>query len=341
MDWSTFEVAEAMVHYIPSERDEPGAEPLYTDSIIPLDEQLRTYFRDRIAERLEARGLAVIDDDDRDATATKAAVAVIADDGALVESSKRIAIHLHAVQTGTNSSGLLAIISGKLDGKPCLAIMKLERQRGVRFEVNDVGGRKVVDLELLRNLTLTDKAKVFKTAVLFENDGSVEGYVADDQRTTSDGRQVASFFLSKFLGCKPKEPAAKLTYDFVKLTNDFINEDVSSPERQGKYQVALLAKMQDNSADISPARWAADNLDTDDRPKLLERLEEAGFAPAASFAKDTSLVKVERFRMVFKQGMVLVGNKDSLDNLVELPKDKTGDEPVKLNDSVEDLITGR
>lgn len=78
------------------------------------------------------------------------------------------------LQSKVNSSGLLAIALGQASGAPTLAIIKLEPERGVHYAISTVDGRHTVDLELLRNLTLTDKTKVYKTA-LFENGGTVAG----------------------------------------------------------------------------------------------------------------------------------------------------------------------
>jgi 37-kD nucleoid-associated bacterial protein len=343
--WDEFEVVTAAVHYIPTERDEDDPEPLLTDEVIDLDAGLKLYFRDKIADRLKAKGLEVVVDDEREQVVPEAVAEIVADPAKLLDLSKQIALHLDEKQHAGTSSGLLAVVHGLASGVPCVAIIKLERERGVRFAIDTVDGKHIVDLELLRNLTLTDKTKVFKTAVLLCAGGqdatAVEGYVADDQRSTAQGRQVATFFLSAFLGCKPKVPAAQITYDFVKAANESFNEDVESPERKGRYQVALLSAMQSNVADIKPKSFASTHLDREDRPAFLERVRRAGIDPEVTFAKDTSRVKVSGFRMIFDSGMVLVGDMESLDQRVKLPEKQDGQEPVELNDTVQRLLTGR
>jgi hypothetical protein len=350
VDWNTFEVVSAVVHYVPTAKDEDDPQLLLTDEPITLDDGLKAYFRDKIAERIETKGLDVIVDPDRDPTVPDAVSAILADPGQLVDASKRIAEHLDKRQTKVNSSGLLALAYGTLDGASWLAIVKLERERGVRFAIDTVDGKHVVDLELLRDLTLTDKTKVYKTAVLSmpTNGGphDVFGLVADDQRSSTDGTPVASFFLGAFLGCKPREPAAETTFKFVKAANASINEDVPSAERRGRYQVALLATMQDAAKDIRPASFATKYLDPPDREPFLARVESAGIDPKKAFPKDTSRVKVSSFKMTFESGMVLVGDREALENRVEIPKDDRSaqagkPEPVKLNDTVRSVITGR
>jgi hypothetical protein len=226
-------------------------------------------------------------------------------------------------------------------GNDCLAVLKLERERGVHFAITQADGRNILDLELLRDLTLTDKTKVYKTALLAPDHGGLAGFVADDQRGIATGKQVATFFLSRFLGCMPRVPAALMTYELVKAANESFNEDVSSPERRGRYQVAMLAALQSNVADIRPRTFASENLKPEDRKPFLERVRKAGIDPDVAFEKDTSRIKVSRFRMTFESGMVLVGDRGALDKHVKLPDEQDSGEPVVLNDRVEDLLAGR
>jgi hypothetical protein len=132
-----------------------------------------------------------------------------------------------------------------------------------------------------------------------------------------------------------------MTYEFVKAANEAFNESVPSPERRGRYQVAVLAALQSNITDIRPSEFAYENLEPEDHEPFLARVRAAGMDPDVSFEKDTSRVKMSRFRMTFKSGMVLVGDQSALDQHVALPEQQDADEPVILNDRVEDLLAGR
>jgi hypothetical protein len=345
VNWDELQVDAVVVHYVPTRRDDPDATLLLTDSPIPLDPALHLYFRNKIVERLEGKGLEVVDDTEVESSVPDAVRNIAADPRQLVASSKILATRLDEIQTGINSSGLLAVATASVDTRKYVAIVKLERERGIRFAITREQGRNVVDMELLRDLTLTDKTKVYKTALLGPpNQGPeplIEGFVADDQRSRTDGVEVATFFLSRFLGCKPKIPAARMTFEFVRAANKMINEDVESPERKGQYQVALLAKMQDNSSDVRPSSFANENLAASDREKFLQRVEEAGVERNTSFTKDTSLVKVSSFKMTFESGMVLVGSKDALEQKVTIPEHPGPDAPVELGDSVDAILTAR
>lgn len=220
--------------------------------------------------------------------------------------------------------------------------MKLEREQGLRFRIKTVGGRRVVDLEFLRDLTLTDKTKVFKTSLLTTEDGRAEastilGRVSDDQRGSETSAGVATFFLGTFLGCRLRDSPEKSTLEFVQAADGFINESVESAERQGRYQIALLAAMQDQSAEIRPRSFARTHLDAADRSAFLNRVRDAGLDPDTPFAKDTSLVKVDGFKMTFHSGMVLVGSQADLRERVDIRADDAPTPGVDINDAIKKL----
>jgi hypothetical protein len=63
---------------------------------------------------------------------------------------------------------------------------------------------------------------------------------------------------------------------------------VQSDERRASYQIALLAKLQDQSLDIQPRSFANQGIEPNDRPRFLQRVAEVGLDPNQTFAKDTS-----------------------------------------------------
>lgn len=199
----------------------------------------------------------------------------------------------------------------------------------------------VVDLELLRELTLTNKTKVFKTSLLLAGHpgdaSSVYGRVSDDQRGSAEGARVATFFLTTFLGCALRTSPEKVTFDFVRSAENYFNEAVSDPERRGRYQVALLARMQDHVMDLRPRDFAEDHLDQPDRTPFLEHIRGADIDPEVAFGKDISLVKVSGFRMTFDSGMVLVGRSEDLDQRVDIRPETTDRPGVEVNDAIQRL----
>lgn len=341
MNLDSFQIASAVVHDIPRGGSEDEALVL-TDAPIALDDALRAYFRKKIIKSLGIRGLDVVADPDGAVCVRDGVAAMLADPDSLVEVSKRIAAHLDEVQTGRNSAGLLTIVIGQIDGGRCASVLKLEREQGLRFHIDtDAQGRKTVDLELLRELTLTDKTKVFKTSLLMLDDtgeaASMYGRVSDDQRGKDDGVGVAAFYLSTFLGCRLKTSPEKATLDFVRAAESFFNEHVTNPEKRGRYQVALLAKMQDNTLDVRPRDFAEANLDVADRTPFSTAIRAAEIDPNVAFEKDTSLVKVNGFKMTFESGMVLVGKTADLAERVSIRPAEAPRAGVEINDTLKRL----
>jgi hypothetical protein len=316
----SFQLSSLVVHDVP----QPGADGglILTDAPVPLDEQLSSYFQSKITQSLKQHGLEAIADQTASPIVRDGVRQVLANDDQLVAISHTIAGHLDNSQTRRNSSGLLAVGIGTVDEGDVVAVMKLEREQGVRLRIERVGAGATVNLQFLRDLTLTDKTKVFKASLLRLEEagqaGTMYGLVSDDQRGREEGAGVAEFFLSTFLGCKLKTNPAKATLDFVLAAEQFINEDVESDERRASYQVALLARMQDQRRDLRPRTFANNNLQTHDRPCFLARIVEHGLDPDHTFEKDTSLAKTNGFRMVFEHGMTLVGSREDLDQRVRV-----------------------
>jgi hypothetical protein len=339
----SFEIVSVVVHDVPQGGQEEQ-DLVLTDEPITLDETLTAYFRGKIIKSL-GRGVEVVVDPDGAPCVRDAVSDLLADSACLVDASRSVAKHLYGVQSGRNSSGLLTVLLARTTAGPCVSVLKLEREEGLRFKIDtDQRGRKTVDLELLRELTLTNKTKVFKTSLLMLTSPgephSMYGRVSDDQRGRDDGIGVATFYLSTFLGCQLKTNPEKVTLDFVQASERFFNSEIRSAEKRGRYQVALLAKMQDNELDILPSDFAAAHLEAVDRTRYTDALREAKIDPLVPFQKDTSLVKIEGFRMQFDSGMVLVGKNDDLDKRVEIRPPSAARPGVDINDTMQRL-TGR
>ncbi len=343
MNLDTLSVEAAIVHDLPHGGSEDA--PRLTDAPITLDESLRVYFRTKIVSSLGLRGVEVVADPDG-ATVVRAAVAeIIGDVSALADASRRVAEHLHAIQTGRNSAGLLTLVIGTIDGAPCVCVLKLEREQGLRFNIHtDEEGRNHVDLELLRQLTLTDKTRVFKTSLLAcsvgEDGTAVAGRVSDDQRGRRDGIGVATFYLNEFLGCQLKESPAKQTFAFVQTADKYFTEHVPNHQVHGSYQVAMLAEMQSNTLDLRPQDFAQQHLQPADRAPFMEAMRGAGVDPTVPFEKDTSLVKVSKLRIDFEHGIVLVGPTAAMDEHVTIRDPEDGPPGAEVNDTIRKL-TGR
>lgn len=343
MNVDSFRLTSLVVHDVP-QPDEEREGLLLTDAEIPLDAQLRGYFERKITQSLTNRGLEAIADPNESGTVRDGVASIQANHGELIDISKTFAEHLDRSQTKRNPAGLLAVGVGTVDEGDVVAVLKLEREQGLRLRIDVVGDHTEVDLQFLRDLTLTDKTKIFKTSLLrlttADDAASMYGIVSDDQRGRDEGAGVATFFLATFLGCQLRTNPEKATRDFVLAAEAFINQDVTSDERRANYQIALLAKLQDQSLDIRPREFANDSLDPNDRPRFLQRVAEHGLDPNQTFGKDTSRAHAHGFKIVFEHGMTLVGSREDLDQRVQIPDVAGAANGVVITDTLK-RINGR
>src|SRR4029077_1871752 len=118
-----------------------------------LTVRLRNYFRERINASLRRSQFAIQRDTDCDSKVPQTVVDFFKTDGDnLVPMSQEIARHLFAVQTGTSSAGILAVIDGTIGSGPdlgrCLTILKLEMDSALRIEQAVVDGHATFNLEV-------------------------------------------------------------------------------------------------------------------------------------------------------------------------------------------------
>lgn len=338
MNLDSFQISDLVIHDVPLPNDE-GLEVILTDAPIDLDVDLRSYFRRKIVDSLKQRGLDVVADPDASPVARQAVRAIVATGDELVARSHDLARHLFAIQNKRNSEGLIAVATGTVDEGDVISVLKLEREQGLRLQIVRQGDRTLADIEHLRNLTLTDKTKVFKTSILRldtpDDDLSLSGRVSDDQRGLRAGEGVANFFLSRFLGCRLSLNAEVATRDFVTAVETFINR-LDDQERRAEYHVALLATLQDQQLDISPATFAEANLRADDLDQYLLALEEVGLSPDVAFEKDLKLARAKGFKWHFEHGMTLIGSREDVEQRIVVPE--SPDRPIELHDSLKRLV---
>jgi 37-kD nucleoid-associated bacterial protein len=342
LNLDSFRLASLVVHDVPQPGEERADSLILTDAEVPLDDQLRAYFERKITQSLITRGLEAISDPNETAVVRAGVASILADKSELVSVSKMFAEHLDRSQTKRNPAGLLAVGVGGVREGDVVVVLKLEREQGLRLRIDVVGDHTEVDLEFLRDLTLTDKTRIFKTSLLrLEQVGdptSMYGLVSDDQRGRDEGAGVATFFLATFLGCQLKTNPEKATRDFVLAAEAFINQDVTSDERRATYQVALLAKLQDQSMDVRPRDFANASIEPNDRPRFLQRITEYGLNPNQTFAKDISRAHSDGFKIVFEHGMTLVGSREDLDQRVRIPEVAGTQNGVVINDTLKRII---
>jgi len=295
-----------VVHEIPHRLRSDEGGPVLSDAPSPLDDDVRVFFEERIRSTV-AQGFAVQFTDAHDSPVPDLIVK-LASKAAPVSSTKSMAEHLYAIQHGATSSGLLAVAQAKLGRAFGVAVIKLEREDGIRLEQTKVGGKKSFSLERIRDLMLTSSTRVFKTGLFVKRGKTLDefdGVVSDSQRPRSDA--VASFFLERFLGCELAAEPDVSTKAFLEGVERFINTDVVEADKQARYWVASLAELEAKASTIVPGSFAQSHIDEDDRDAFFDALRDAG-APTKRFQKDTSLVapRLRKMRFTFVNGTQVI-----------------------------------
>ncbi len=344
VDLGKLQVQRLIVHEIP-DRPVSGVQhrPTLSDIESPLTTDLKNYFRERITDTLDRAAFEVRFDPASPSPVPPLVFGFLdgteADD--FVDMSKKIARHLYASQTGVNPPGLLVVLELTYNAKPALAILKLEKEQGVRVRQATHLDKKTFDIEHLRDLILGERTRVFKVG-LFVPRGktleAVEGQVADNQRGFQPKTEVADFFLTKFLGCRLREAPDVGTKRFFQVTEEFINEKVTDPTEKARYQMALLAELQSERGSVSSKRFAETHLKLTDRKRFVRYLQDEGVA-SAPIEKDTSLIQtqLQRMQIDFQSGIAVFGSPESFERHVKMKALDSGEMRVEIEDRVKNV----
>lgn len=341
VDLGRLSVEKVIVHDIPARPVRGGGQlPSLSEVESPLTQVLKNYFRERIIRTLTTAGYDVCFDPTSPSPVPTLILGNIGlgHTNLFVLMSQKIAQHLYDSQTGVNPAGLLCVAEVSLGTERCLAILKLEREAGVRLEHTVVGGKTTFNLEHLRELMLTDKTRVFKVGLFIQKGRelkTIEGYVSDNQRGYHPTTEVADFFLKRFLGCKLREEPQIYTKRLFLTTEAFIHEQVKEPEVKAHYEIALLSELGSQSNTFSPRRFAEQHMRLEDRQPYIEWLSQSQIQPQ-QFDKDIGLIEthLKRIELNFESGISVLGNPNTFDEHVKVKDLDGGLTHVEIEDHI-------
>jgi hypothetical protein len=328
-----------IVHEVPYRLvDTEGVEPNLSDAAPPLNAELKNYFRERIRGSLRRAAFDVLFDANSTSPMPELVGALLAGSQRLVSRSKKMAQHLNAVQTGANSGGLLVVATGSLEGTASVAVLKLEKEQGVRVREATVSGKHTLSLQHIRELMLTERTRVFKAGLFWQDGDVVVGLVSDNQ---IPGSAVADFFLRKFLGCTLRMAPDVITRRFVDATESFINDDVLDPSRKARYQIALLSEVSRAVDRVQPRNFAIEHLEVEDQDRYLDALRNWEI-PIRAFPKNLELVKsrIQKMRLDFESGLILLAPPEVAEDKLKIESRPDGRTRVEFEDELKG-ISGR
>lgn len=187
----------------------------------------------------------------------------------LVQVSGELAHALRDSQGGNSPAGLLLVASARLDGQQALLVVKLEHETGMQTNEIVTDGLRTFAMQYLDDLLLTQKSKVYKVA-LFSEEGLVEpglqGWAADPQ---TSGKDVARFFLEKFLGCRHQNDPRELTRRFHDTAMNWVNSLRTDSDTRMNYVLATMVELQSPTPTLdTPRSSSAPTCATRTRPTL-------------------------------------------------------------------------
>jgi hypothetical protein len=335
VDLGRVTVERLIVHEVPmrlAHGDAPA--PVFSEIDSQLSQELKNYFRERIVASLAAAAFDVAFDPQAVSPIPALVTEYLVDGRSFITKSIAMAKHLYQCQTGVNPAGLLVVAKVSAHGnKRALAILKLEKQEGVRVKHTRVADKRTFNIEHLRDLMLTEKTKVFTIGFFIKTGNDIDGVVSDKQRGYLPTTEVAEFFLKRFLGCQLLEAPDVTTKRFFNATEEFINQRVEDPVLKARYNIALLAEMNGVDNSLRPREFAQRHLDVHDRQPFISFLEER-HVPTTTIQKDQALVasQVQRLQVDFSSGLAVVGSPESFNDHVRMSKLDDGRTRVEIED---------
>jgi len=239
---------------------------------------------------------------------------------AFVTNTQELAKHLHQVQHGAVSPGLLCVIEFAADGKPGLVLMKLEREAGAQLKLDKVGNKTRFAMSVLEDLVLTDGTKLFKTAAFLRTGSGDDEFLmsaCDSQHRVTDSSDMARFWI-KYLGCTFREDPRVSTSKFYNASIEFINSVVTEPVMRTAIYDGLHAELRSSRSMVAPKTFIQEHVPEELRTTYREFLEERK-VPLTSFHKDVIDVKNKLRRRTFlsEQG-VMVSAPEESEGLVQV-----------------------
>jgi hypothetical protein len=333
-DIGKLEIKKVIIHDVPKHKiDETEFEPIYSENECEINDKLRLFFQRKINSSLASdQALRICFDKNPESQVPIYIKEILQSEEEFIPLSCAITKRLFEIQTGSNSSGLIMIVRGILSKKSVCLVLKLERDKGAQVKRDEL--TKTFIATEIDNLLLTEKNKVFKTALFInkaEFKQDFDGILSDNQNNLSQRNEISSFFMSKFLGCKPFMNPKATTKKFYDLTSGYI-DSLDDPIDKAKYYHDLKSYVQKNQPIINPDEFANDYLkNTDQRNEYKNYLEKNKFS-YESFEKDISYIKnrVEKSSINFTNGVTIIGTKKNLLKDVKLTNIEGGDTKAEI-----------
>ncbi|MEV1026934.1 nucleoid-associated protein [Streptomyces sp. NPDC050264] len=307
-DFGDLVIDQAIVHAVPQRTKDQDPVPLkLSETACRLDDGGRTALQGKLRDVLDRLGREVVEDPELKSGLPDAVRSFLSGGQDLVEVSGELAHALRDSQNGTSSSGLLLVAAARLNNRRALLMVKLEHETGMQANEIVAGGLRTFDMQFFANLLFTEKSKVYKVALFSEEglaDSGLHGWAADPQKS---GKDVARFFLEKFLGCRHQNDPRELTRRFHDVAMDWVNSRFTHSDVRVDYVMAVMVELQNSTPTLDPATFIETHLKEPHHDDFAEFLEEND-VPVRTFDKNTEFIsnRLQKMRVDLSNGAFLV-----------------------------------
>jgi hypothetical protein len=325
IDTTTILIERIVVHDIPKhKKGEKGIEPIYSQEESKLTDGLRMFFKDKVVQSLNSdKSFKICFDEDNPSPISWIANEVLTSDGSnIVSQSKALTKHLFDIQVGYNAAGILVVVFGKVNSMNTCIILKLEKDRGAQLTLDPK--TKSFNIAEVEDLMLTQKTKIFKVAMFILRDNfkaKFDGLIMDYQIDIKEKKEVTTWFIDKFLGCRAFEDPKITTQHFYNYTRTYI-DTIPDDINRAKYIQDLNSYVQKNTLTLNPKEFAEDYLTTTEHRNDYRNYLQTKKFNFTSFPKDLSQIdrQVKKITLAFDNDISIVGNKGTFDKKVKLEK---------------------
>jgi len=344
-----------IVHDIPKkfsqkytrENPEEDAEDLIlSDTPTVFDLELTRFFHDRITSTIgSSSAFEIVLDPTKFESKTQKALkeyfqlgeesSFPLPDAESIRITQEIAKSLHDVQTARNPGGMLLFIPCHNRTSNGIAILKVEREEGVRIQrTTNTSGQTTFDAQHIKDLMLTKKTKLFKIVLFFKSNNEIVGYLCDQQQGKFDNREVANFFLEDFLGCNLKEEPHVSTKKFFESTISFINNSDLTDDEKLSLHTHLISEITNNAASVNTQNFAQRCVPPAKLAMFMDALTKTNVP--TTFSKDALLIadRIKKIQYELDCGIKIYGLESAIKENATFHQENNGKTKIEFIDHI-------
>jgi len=319
---------------------------ILSDTPTVFDQELTRFFHDRITSTIgSSSAFEIILDPAKDGTKTQNAIkeyfqlgevsSFPLPDADAIRLTQEIARSLHDVQTARNPGGMLLFIPCHNRTSNGIAILKVEREEGVRIQrTTNTSGQTTFDAQHIKDLMLTKKTKLFKIVLFYKGNNGVVGYLCDQQQGKFENREVANFFLEDFLGCKLKEDPHVTTKKFFESAIAFINNSDLTDDEKLSVHTHLISEITNNTTSINAQNFAQRCIPPAKLAMFMDALNKSHVP--TTFSKDATLIadRIKKIQYELDCGIKIYGLESAIKENASFHQENDGKTRIELIDHI-------